>query len=274
MFILSKTSGPSANEIYIGGNAGAAGFYLRKSNNSGSSWNLVDSNPAFLSDPHVTVSPDGTVYYMGKNGANCNLRKGTANGTIWSTIQTFPIKPGSIGCDTRALEAFSDGSLWLSVRELGVGPVNQGVIYRSTDGGATFTEVFRESQILHHQTIKRLANGDVLAQSYYTVMKTSDNGVSWQVLYDGTPTLNEVKEFALDTVGRLYVLDDNNRVWAQNQFDQSWFVTYDYTLINMLYGRELTKITDCGNNSGVCVLAKYEQRIVGAVNEMIPLVVP
>lgn len=86
--------------------------------------------------------------------------------------------------------------------------------------------------------------------------------------------MNEVKEFALDNVGRLYVLDDNNRVWAQNQFDQTWFVTYDYTLINMLYGRELIKITDCGNSSGVCVLAKYEQRIHGAVNEMIPLVVP
>ncbi|WP_408098626.1 WD40/YVTN/BNR-like repeat-containing protein [Peredibacter sp. HCB2-198] len=263
-----------ANEIYVGGVSSDDGFYLRKSSDDGVTWNTVDVNPGYLYEAHVTVAPDGTAYYMGKNGATCDLRKGTANGTVWSTVQTFPIEPGSIGCDTRALEAFSDGSLWLSVRELGTGPVNQGVIYRSTDGGVTFTEVFRESQILHYQTLKRLANGDVLAQSYYTVMKTSDNGATWEVLYDGTSTLNEVKGFVLDNVGRPYVLDDNNRVWAQNQFDQTWFVTYDYTLINMLYGRELIKITDCGNSSGVCVLAKYEQRIHGAVNEMIPLVVP
>lgn len=268
--------GPS-NEVYVAGHTDNNDI-IKKTTNSGTSWSIVDTNAGVLSYNKKIVS-DGTgnIYMAGTigSGANSILRKGTVNGTVWNTIVTFPIEPGHTNFSLLGLNVFSDDSIWVAGRERNTTPVFTTVIYRSDDGGVSFTEVFRSLEVnWRSMSIKMASNGDVYAHTLYKVIKTSDNGATWEDVYDGTLAGARINGFQFDNLGRLYVLNDDDQVLAQNQFDNSWFVMYDYSLINLISGRYLDQITDCGNMSQVCLISHYDISVTGAVNEMIPLVTP
>lgn len=223
----------------------------------------------------ITVADDGTVYYAATVGTTTHIRKGTLSGTVWNTIVTFPIEVGHTNFSILALKAFSDSSLWIAGKERNSTPADTTVIYRSTDGGATFTEVYRVLENnWNTMTITRLSNGDVVTHNLYKVIKTSDNGASWEDVYDGTALGYRINGFQYDNLGRLYVLNNNDQVLAQNQFDSSWFIMYDYSLFNLISGSYISKVTDCGNLSEVCLITTDVIVGEGVTTQMRPLVIP
>lgn len=269
--------GPS-NEIYSTG-AYSSKLALRKSSDSGVTWTEMDTSTPVgktnYGSSKVTVATNGDVFYSGIAAPNdvAEIRRGTANGTVWTTTATFPIAPGSTAFSIYGLEALSDGSLWISGNDKNASAVDQHVIYRSTDNGITFTEVLRETGTTTSQTIKRLSSGEVYVISLNKIKKTTDNGATWVLVYDGSAS-GGVKSYTFDALDRIYILSGNGFVYAKNQFTSNWFEVYDYSLINNYYNNSVFKITDCGNSSKVCVIGHYDKSIEGAVHQIIPLVVP
>lgn len=273
-FAQALAIGPS-NEVYVSGYVDGNDT-IKKSSDSGTSWSVVDTNIGVQTTRQKIASDsNGNIYMAGTIGANSIIRKGTLNGTVWNTIVTFPIEPGHTFFTLLGFNVFDDDSIWIAGRERNTTPVFTTVIYRSTDGGASFTEVFRNLETnWSSMSIKKASNGDVYAHTLYKVIKTSDNGASWEDVYDGTLAGSNIYGFQFDNLGRLYVLNGDEQVLTQNQFDNSWFVMFDYTLIRLFYGSTIERITDCGNMSQVCLIGRYDVSVIGAVSEMIPLVVP
>ncbi|MCM2351427.1 MAG: hypothetical protein NDI69_15500 [Bacteriovoracaceae bacterium] len=267
--------GPT-NTVYVGG-INANTFDLRRTIDGGATWGSVDTQAFRLFNVKIATESDGTAYYFGNAGAGgglADLRRGTSNGTSWSTVHTFPVEAGSTNFMVGDLKIFSDGSLWIAGVERDVALVWNRVMYRSTDDGATFTEILRAPDASSYKNLTMTSNGDVLAHTTDKVIRTSDNGLTWEDVYDGTLNSTMVKGFALDNQERIYVLDYDDKVWAQNQFNGSWFTMYDYSLINFFYGREIKSITDCGETSQVCLIGHYQKSSEGFVYQMIPLVIP
>lgn len=268
--------GPS-NEVYVAGYVDNNDT-IKKSSDNGASWSVVDTNLGVETYKKFMASDsNGNLYMAGTSWVvpTSFLRKGTLNGTAWNTIVTFPIEPGHTNFTFLGLNVFNDDSIWIAARERNTTPADTTVIYRSGDGGTSFTEVFRTlEENWQSISIKKASNGDVYVNTLYKVIKTSDNGASWEDVYDGTLAGVDLKGFQFDNLGRLYVLNDNEQVLTQNQFDNSWFVMYDYSLNRMFSGSSLEQITDCGNMSQVCLIGRYDVSVTGSVIEMIPLVVP
>lgn len=265
-----------ANTVYVGGSNGTT-FDLRQTVDGGTTWGSVDTQGVQLFNIKIATKSDGTAYYLGNTGAGggiADLRRGTSNGTSWSTINSFPVEMGSTNFIVNDLKIFDDGSLWVAGQERDASLVWQRVIYRSNDDGASFTEVMRVADGSGVQDLTQGSFDDVFARTSDKVIRTSDNGATWQDVYDGTVIGNLVKGFAFDSAERMYVLDYDDKVWTKNQFNGDWFTMYDYSLINFFYGRELKKITNCGGTSQVCLIGHYQRAAEGFVYQMIPLVVP
>lgn len=263
------------NEVYVAGDIDSNDV-IKKTTDSGANWSVVDTNVGVSTySRKMSVAGDGTVYMGGTINTTTILRKGTSNGSVWNTIQTFPIAPGHTNFRLLELKVLDDDSVWIAGMERNTTPVYTTVIYRSVDGGTTFTEVFRNLESNWNSlTITKVSNGDVLAYTNYKVIKTSDNGATWQDVYDGTASGFEVNGFKIDNLNRLYVLNENGQVLAQNQFDGSWFTMFDYPLLNTNMDPELLMITDCGNASEVCLIGTYAKPRLGVQIEMIPLIIP
>ena len=273
MEAISIAIGPS-DEVYVVGKIGN-NYSVRKSSDAGATWNTVDTYFTSWSNWKSTVSGDGTVYYGGPQTLGMvDIRRGAASGTAWSTINTFPVDVAYSNFSLREIKAFDDNSVWVAGTEMDGSSVTSTAIYRSLDAGLNFTEVYRATGASNEVSIKKLSNGDIMANTDTKIIKTSDNGTSWQDVYDGTAVGASIKGFQVDSLDRIYVLFDNDQIYAQNQFNGSWFKMYDYSLINLFNYREILRITDCGNPSEVCLITTHARTQVGVQVEMFPLVVP
>jgi hypothetical protein len=260
-------AGPT-NEIYVAGDAGGGNVNVRKTSDSGTTWNLMDTNTIRCAD--MTVAINGDVFYVGANSSD--IRKGATNGTVWSTLaSTFPTGAGMVSWIPTDIKAFSDGSLWLAGNEGdGVATFNH-VIARSVDGGTTWTEVLREVGRVQKQEMVRRTNGDVYALTVNGAKKTSDNGGSWTDVYDGS--LGVAEDMAFDYSDQVYFLS-NDKIIAQNQFDGTFFYTFDYTTFVPLDYTYIESLEECATISGICALAHNDVSVKGGVNELLPLVIP
>lgn len=266
--------GPN-NEVYVMGD-GISDQETRKTTDGGNTWTVVDTNVGHYWPYSMAVTPDGTAFATMNTAGNPVLRKGTTNGTVWSTILNFPIEAGHTNARVTDLEAFADGSLWVGLRERDASSLDNTVIYRSTDGGTSFTEVYRlvESGWYYEQDLRKLSNGDIIAHTMTKVISSSDNGATWQEIYDGSSVGVDIRSYTFDSLNRLYVLHENDQIFTQNQFTGTWFKMFDYPLLNTLDYAEITRFVDCGNSSGVCILTEYAKSVDGAVIEITPLVIP
>ena len=265
------------NEVYVAGYIDGNDV-IKKSTDSGANWSVVDTNSGVQSlSKKMAVDSNGNVFMSGtiSSGSQTILRKGTLNGSSWNTVVTFPIEPGHSNFTLLGLSVFDDDSIWIAGRERNASSVFTTVIYRSIDGGLTFTEVFRNLETnWNKMTLKQDGEGDVYAHTLYKVIKNSDGGSTWEDFYDGTVEASRIAGFQFDNLGRLYVLNDDDKVLTQNQFDGTWFLVFDYALYNPIPYAYIEQITDCGNMSQVCLIGHYDISVKGAVNEMIPLVIP
>lgn len=262
--------GGPANEIYVAGSVNWVNHRVRKSSDSGTSWTDVDSGAFPCS--HMTVAPNGNVYFLSTSSGN--IREGSLSGTVWAdTAVTFPVEPGHTGYSPKGLKAMSDGSLWISLVENDTVPTSNHVIYKSLDGGDTFTEVLRETGSITRQKFFEASNGDIYAISVGGIKRTTDSGVTWTDVYDETLWGNTL-DFAFDSNQRIYIMNDNDQIIAQNQFTGSFFLSFDYPLYNTLDYAYIDRFVDCNASSGLCLLVHYDVSVLGSVSRFMPFIVP
>lgn len=254
------------NEVYVGETYSGTNL-IRKTSDQGASWSTVETSA--FGCTKMASGLNGDVFYYG-SGFN-HIRRGVAAGATWeSGAAVFPLEVGSTGFTPLDITVLADGSLWLALNETNGGTNH--VLYRSTDGGDTFNQVYREPTAPSTQSIKE--RGAVLYAIFNQGLKrSSDGGATWLLVYDNV-SYGNIQDYSFDSSGRLYVMTTNNTILAQNQFTGTFFAMYDYTALNTLSGASIESFTDCGSPSGICAVAHYDISIEGSVWQFLPLSSP
>lgn len=199
------------------------------------------------------------------------LRRGTTNGTVWSTVNTFP-QAGSTNFSIIDMKAFSDGKLWVYGNDTNGGSI-YGVLYLSTDNGVTFTEKYRA---LNDRVFKlmRASNGDYYFIRNSNLAKSSDGGTTWSDVFVSGGALGSINTYTLDSNDKIFILNTADQIITQNQFSNAFYVTFDYSTLSNYNAQSTFDIISCGNSGEVCAVGYYEQSKIGSYYTLIPLVVP
>ncbi|MDQ3879202.1 MAG: hypothetical protein M3290_12765, partial [Actinomycetota bacterium] len=187
------TSPTNADVAYLGAAAGG----VWKTTDSGVNWTPVFDSQAGLAIGSIAVSPtsDSTVY-VGTGEANLSqdsyfgvgLYKSVDGGTSWTKLggATFDgchigdiiVKPNTASTIVVAAHAFGR-----------YGTACPGGLYRSTDGGATWTQVLPTTAAFD-LSVSAAAPTVMFAGVYGTgILKSTDSGATWTQLGGGTSGL-------------------------------------------------------------------------------------
>lgn len=164
------------------GIAGAGSLYVTQSGGQGASaWTKITtpsiSNASavhvYPSDPTFMWAAAGSSFYRSSD-AGTTFTKGTTNPTGASTIT------GIVADPTNPL------NVWICSQ--GTGASNKHV-YKSTDGGATFTALPNFPNIGCNWIARRPSTGGLFVATDKGVLYTIDEGQSWFTLEEGLPNL-------------------------------------------------------------------------------------
>jgi photosystem II stability/assembly factor-like uncharacterized protein len=161
----------------------ANGNFVWKYN--GSTWTRLDPIPPFTTIFDVELDPAGNVYIIGGTSSPQKIYKSTDKGVTWSQLTStgFPASGSAI----RRLDVLSDNSI-LAYGNFG----GFGRIFKSTNGGATFTERHTSAFNVLYSRIPVESAGGVLAtvgtqnvqgvaQYPEGLMVSLDRGTTWTI---------------------------------------------------------------------------------------------
>ncbi|KHD87608.1 MAG: hypothetical protein OM95_13540 [Bdellovibrio sp. ArHS] len=183
---------PASNDAYVSdiiqGHDGAlyaigtknGGAAIRRSTD-GTVWNDVHSYAFPGWDYFLATNKTTATYFAGQDGANIVVGK-TTDGTTWSHVKTFALPGGVHSIKPKSLEVDTAGNVYLIIME----QINFDatiVVYRSSDGGTTWSEALRGSSLPNYWEVsfalKISPTGDVYAYNGSNMFKSTDNGATW-----------------------------------------------------------------------------------------------
>ena len=139
--------GSGSSTIYVGVADVIAGSNLYVSKDAGQSWQLIDGGPTAQMPHHGVLDSTGTLYLVYNNGPGPNsitagsVWKYDTAGSQWSDITPSGIS-GPHGFGGISLDANHSGTLVVSTLDWW----QPDEIYRTTDGGATWSPIGRTAQ--------------------------------------------------------------------------------------------------------------------------------
>ncbi len=172
-----------ASKVWVG----TAGGGIWKSQNAGASWAVVDDFLANLSVTSLVINPatPTTMYagtgeaYSGGQTRGAGVFKSTDGGVIWTQLASTT---GTDWYFVRRLAISPDGATLLAATSMYYSNVPAG-IWRSTDGGTTWTQTFllpngnSMDDVKFHPTDSSQA---VAGSHEGGIWRTADGGVTWQ----------------------------------------------------------------------------------------------
>lgn len=218
----------AAGNLYAAGfsfdTLGNAHWIVRKSSDTGLTWNTVDdfnSSGATSIATGFTSDINGNIYSVGygstkAEGYHWYVRKSDNAGLTWSIVDSFQL-PSSIAAEATAITCDTSGNLYAS------GSANNNwVVRKSSDAGITWNTVdsfHNEGNLAEsHQIIADSKNylysvgtaySTYPAGSSWMVRQSIDNGLTWKTVDDFQllpSQLAQAQSITLDANGNIYVL--------------------------------------------------------------------
>ncbi|QDK37221.1 sialidase family protein [Bdellovibrio sp. NC01] len=214
---------------------------IRKSSDNGQTWSTKENyvHPTYPAEPVSWMSKGRLVvdknnipyhgaafYNVGTNTYGVEIRKGDVGGENWSTVKTFPLNGAYKGFSLVDFTVSSNNTLWLSSKESNTSSQPERALYKSTDGGVTWTEVLRESNTTDNPYVKIGfdSSGAVYLQQLAQILKSTDGGTSWSAL----PSTGNIQDILITTDDKVFVLTTDNQL-KKLQPDSSWLLINDIT---------------------------------------------
>lgn len=225
---------------------------LRMSSNSGSTWTTVDTLAGYVSNKVLEIDKNGNVYYL----VDKVLRKGSPTGTGFSTIYNFPVVGSQTDFNVKSLIALSNGELLLGATAFEAPSASYSAIYRSTDGGSNWTEVFRTSSSTWKDIdIVEAKNQDLYILSNEKIFKSSDNASTWTEIYNSTLGMGSPKSLVTSDDSKIFFASSSD-IYFYSTSTSSWkpFWKIDTAItpnidsyIKSVFNCKFSKIGVCAN---------------------------
>lgn len=236
---------------------------LRMSTNQGASWSTVDTISGSIQRQILEDDSLGNIYYL----TELVLRKGSPNGTGFTTAFTFPMNGGQVSFQVDNLQGFSDGSLLLSAYAFESG-TGYKILYRSTNQGTSWTELYRVAEDPWSSfMIKESPNGDYVILINGKIYKSTNNGIAWTEIYDAS--LGSAESFIVSTDSRIF-FSTQTHIYNYSNNTSSWNVFWNInTAITPNIDSYIGKLFKCRFSSiGVCANVIDYTKNEGSANYM------
>lgn len=142
------------------------GFY--RSTNFGGSWSITSLTVDKLFSAYtIAVLPDETILVA----TELNLRRSTDLGDSWAVL------PVSTNYYSRGISINNNQDIWT----VGLSGQNY-VVYKSTDGGLTFNQIYSGVGATHNNSIAAFGSYIILTNIVYGggIYRSTDNGLNWE----------------------------------------------------------------------------------------------
>lgn len=246
--IIVDPDDPTGNTWFIA----SVGGGVWKTTDSGATWTELTQDVPNLQISCITMAPsDHDVIYAGTGESFFNIDVMNGNGIIKSTDR---------GQTWTQLASTTDDPRWNNVSRILVDPTDEDVvlasvtmgrykyseggdtssIFRSTDGGATWTEVHQVTNVVGgggrgiQQIIADPTDFDVMYASVNAVgiLKSTDRGLTWSDSSNGITDFTGRFELAISTVDTDYVFASaqgasHSELWVSVDGGANWFETVE-----------------------------------------------
>ena len=221
------------NIIWAGSDTGG----IWKTGNGGSTWQPVDDFMASLNISTLVMHPaNPDLIYAGTGGLRgAGVFKSNNGGVTWAQLeQTTPTNPNWRHVNRLAISP--DGAVLLAANGVYWDDSTKGGIWRSTNGGANWTQVLSAQaiDIDFHPTNSRLAVASGYGQAWYS----TDGGVTWTRatgLTFSSPSYEQGQlAYAPGTPNIVYAFFNRNQADGRQQGEiwRSLTGGQSYTLVN------------------------------------------
>lgn len=130
---------------------------------------------------NLATNKTSETYMTSDDGSNVFFRK-TSDGASWNLLKTFALPGGVTEIRAKQLSVDSMGNIYILMMER-VGSNGALVVYRSSDGGATWSEVLRGPGNINYWSLKftfRInPSGDIWIYDGAGFFSSSDHGLTW-----------------------------------------------------------------------------------------------
>ena len=219
--------------------------YIFRTTNGGASWDTVFSQASgFIDAIHMFDATNGIAIGDPVPATTWTIVKTTNGGTSWARIATEPTAVGGEAGTQNDLSTFGPNNIWF-------GASAGGRVYRSTNGGATWTSGTMPGATAATRVISVWFNdanygiaGHYTTSGVYNAARSTDGGITWSAITVGSATTYNIAVSGSGTVDfwmargtNVFTSTDRGANWTQSYTGTGTFYDVDfYTAGSNTYG--------------------------------------
>jgi DNA/RNA endonuclease YhcR with UshA esterase domain len=219
--------------------------YIFRTTNGGASWDTVFSQAGgFVDAIHMFDATNGIAIGDPVPATTWTILKTTNGGASWARIATEPAAVGGEAGTQNDLATFGSNNIWF-------GASAGGRVYRSTNGGATWTSGTMPGATTATRVISVWFNnanygiaGHYTTSGVYNAARSTDGGATWSAITVGSATTYDIAVGGSGTVDfwmargtNVFTSTDRGANWTQSYTGTGTFYDVDfYTAGSNTYG--------------------------------------
>ena len=211
--VQSLAIDPQNGDLFAGLSSRDDGTVVHSSDN-GVTWEAFSAG---LNDvgtlPSLAVSAATGDLFLATSDSG--VFRSTDRGESWHSVNQ-----GITALEIRAVAVHPNGSVFVGTGKDTTFAVHDEYIYRSEDNGETWTRVYNRT-FVGVRTFSFNAAGNIFASTRRGVLRSTDDGSTWQEANDGLRSLY-VFDLAFDSGGRAVVVTHCTGVFASDNNGGSW----------------------------------------------------
>ncbi|MFN9501774.1 MAG: FG-GAP-like repeat-containing protein [Chryseotalea sp.] len=240
-----------------------SGSELYRSVNKGISWAKVDFFP-FAGNLEVDVDNGGTIWVASSNTGNTtsSIFKSEDNGVTWVKVNTAtnPFLNSATWAPTLINRTGTDANSPIYVYTTYSSQLSKSALFRSVNGGATWTEVYQRFSTVDTKAVASHPNGTVILLDSNLGVVRSASGLAgtFSQVTNGLPTISGFLDFSQNSIvwfgNMAYLAWPGQGIYRSSDFGVTWEIESSFSQV--VSWQNLTGVTFASAGTSLYALVR------------------